>query len=153
MLEEHRLAPEHREGRYPEDARMVFKPILVLVNRCDDEARCEDFEILRALVEEPWPMLAVSAVSEHNLGEMKRWIFRQLRIMRIYSKAPGKEPDMAAPYVLKEGSTVDDLAARVHRDFHQHLKQARVWGSAEFSGQPVGRDYVLHDRDIVELRM
>jgi len=50
------------------------------------------------------------------------------------------------------GSTVEDLAARVHRDFLQTLKAARVWGSGVHDGQLVGRDHVLHEGDIVELR-
>jgi ribosome-interacting GTPase 1 len=33
------------------------------------------------------------------------------------------------------------------------LRYARVWGSAEFPGQPVSKDYVLQDGDIVELHV
>jgi ribosome-interacting GTPase 1 len=75
-----------------------------------------------------------------------------LDIIRVYSKPPGKEPDLSAPFPLKRGSTIDDLAGKIHRDLRQHLKSARVWGKEVFDGQPVGRDYVLRDGDIVELR-
>jgi ribosome-interacting GTPase 1 len=54
--------------------------------------------------------------------------------------------------VLREGSTVEDLAAKVHKDLSESLVAARVWGSASFEGQMVGRDYVLADGDVVELR-
>ena len=80
-------------------------------------------------------------------------MFEQLGIIRVYSKAPGREPDLDAPFVLKKGSTVEDFAAKVHRDFVEHLKAARVWGSTAFDGQMVPRDYVLHDGDVVELRI
>jgi len=33
------------------------------------------------------------------------------------------------------------------------IKTARVWGSAAFDGQSVGRDHVLSDGDLVELRI
>jgi ribosome-interacting GTPase 1 len=45
------------------------------------------------------------------------------------------------------------MAAKVHKDFLENLKAARVWGSASFDGQMVGRDHVLADGDIVELRI
>jgi ribosome-interacting GTPase 1 len=152
-IEEHRIAPRHREGLYAEDSRMAYKPFLVLANKCDDAASDEDCAILRGLLEEPWELLPVSATSGRNLHRLRQQVFRLLGVIRVYSKAPGRDPDRDAPFVLPLGSTVEDLAGRIHRDFYERLKQSRVWGSAEFGGQLVGRDYVLQDRDIVELRM
>jgi ribosome-interacting GTPase 1 len=60
---------------------------------------------------------------------------------------------MNQPFILKKGATVVDMAEAVHRDFPSKLKSARVWGSARFPGQAVPRDYVLEDKDIVELRV
>jgi ribosome-interacting GTPase 1 len=153
LIEEHRVAPRHRQGCHPEDSHMAYKPFLVLANKCDDETNDEDYAILRELLEEPWSLLPVSAASGRNLHRLKEQVFQLLDIIRVYSKAPGRDPDRDAPFVLPRGSTVEQLASRIHRDFYEHLKQARVWGSAEFGGQLVGRDYVLKDRDIVELRM
>ena len=73
--------------------------------------------------------------------------------MRVYSKAPGKEPDLSAPFALKKGSTVAEFAGKVHQDFLDKLKTARVWGSGVYDGQMVRRDHVLHDGDVVELRI
>jgi ribosome-interacting GTPase 1 len=152
LIEEHRLAPRHREGCYPGDSRMIYRPFLILANKFDDEAQDEDYAILRELLEEPWSLLPVSAASGRNLHRLKEQVFQLLDIIRVYSKAPGKDPDRDAPFVLPKGSTVEQLASRIHRDFYEHLRQARVWGSTEFGGQLVGRDHVLQDRDIVELR-
>jgi ribosome-interacting GTPase 1 len=73
--------------------------------------------------------------------------------MRVYSKPPGKEPDLSTPFILRKGSTIGEFAGKVHQDFVENLKAARVWGSAVYDGQMVGRDYVLHDGDVVELRI
>jgi hypothetical protein len=54
---------------------------------------------------------------------------------------------------LKKGSTVAELARKIHRDFYEKLKSARVWGSTAFEGQMVQRDYMLQDGDIVELKV
>jgi hypothetical protein len=73
--------------------------------------------------------------------------------MRIYSKPPGRGPNLESPFVLPLGSTVEQFAGRVHKDFLEQLKAARVWGQGVFDGQFVGRDHVLHDGDVVELRI
>ena len=80
-------------------------------------------------------------------------LFERLEIIRVYSKPTGKEPDLSAPFVLKEGSTVAEFAGKVHRDFSERLKSARVWGNGVYDGQMVRRDHVLHDGDVVELRI
>ncbi|MCU0584430.1 MAG: TGS domain-containing protein [Syntrophales bacterium] len=57
------------------------------------------------------------------------------------------------PYTVPVGSTVMDVAEKVHKDFVTKLKYARVWGSAKFDGMRVERTHVLKDRDIIELSM
>lgn len=47
---------------------------------------------------------------------------------------------------------MEEFAGKVHQDFFKNLKSARVWGSAAFEGQMVGRDHILRDGDVVELR-
>ena len=46
---------------------------------------------------------------------------------------------MDAPFVLRVGGTIDDLALAIHEDLYSNLKTARVWGSAKFDGQSVAR--------------
>jgi ribosome-interacting GTPase 1 len=58
---------------------------------------------------------------------------------------------MTAPYILKRGSRLIDLATHVHQDFLSQLKYARVWGHGKHEGQMVNRDYLLADKDVVEL--
>jgi hypothetical protein len=79
--------------------------------------------------------------------------FRLLGIVRVYSKEPGKPPDMSQPFILPQGSTVLDMAAAIHRDIAQNLKRARIWGANMYSGQAVHRDHVLSDRDVIELHI
>ena len=127
--------------------------MLVVVNKNDDQASDELCEVFQALLEEEWPLLAVSTRTGRNLERLKWVVLDQLEIIRVYSKPPGKKPDLDRPFVLPKGSTVQDMAAKVHRDFLDNLKAARVWGSADFDGQMVARDYVLADGDVVELRL
>lgn len=68
----------------------------------------------------------------------------------VYTKKPGQPPATHMPLVVPKGSTVLDVAALVHKDIVQNLKQAKVWGSTKTEGQRVAKDYVVQDGDIVE---
>ena len=153
VLVKRRIAPRQLRERYAEERRMTFIPLVVLANKNDDVRTDENFEIFRELLEREWPMLAVSAVTGRNLERLKQAVFERLEIIRVYSKAPGNPPDLNAPFVLRQGSTVAEFAGMVHQDFARNLKAARVWGSAAFDGQMVQRDHVLQDGDVVELRI
>jgi len=71
--------------------------------------------------------------------------------MRIYTKQPGKPRDGSAPFALPIGSTVGDLAERIHKDLLDTMTFARVWGTSAFDGQAVQKDHVLAEGDIVEI--
>lgn len=153
LLAENRIYPRQWRGRYSEDRRARFKPMLVIANKCDDERCDEDFAVLKELLEEDWPMIPLSVTHSRNFEQFKGAVFDRLEVMRVYAKPPNQDPDFSAPFVIKQGSTVEEFAARVHKDFVENLKSARVWGSGVFEGQPVGRDHVLQDGDVVELRI
>jgi ribosome-interacting GTPase 1 len=153
LLDAHRIVPYRFKERYPETHGLTFVPFLVLANKNDDEDAEENFEIFRELLEDDWPMASASMTTGRNLEQLKDALVERLNIIRVYSKAPGKEPNFTAPFTLKKGSTVADLAAKVHKDFVDNFKLAKVWGTAVFDGQMVQRDHVLQDGDIVELHL
>jgi ribosome-interacting GTPase 1 len=153
ILQENRIYPLHLQDQYAGQRQLSVIPMLVVVNKTDDESADEDFQVLRELIEGPWHLIPVSATTGRNLDGLKKAIFDQLEIIRVYSKPPGQPADLDEPFVVEKGCTVEELAAKVHKDFVERLKSARVWGSAEHDGQMVGRDYVLQDGDVVELRI
>lgn len=156
LMQEHRIVPETHRDRYDEDrqSRLTFKPVIVLVNKTDDETLDEDFAVLCELLEDntPCPLIPVSAATGRNLDAFKRAVFERLEIVRVYSKPPGKDPNFDAPFVMRRGGTLQDFAAKVHKDFVDSLRSARVWGAGVYDGQQVGRDHVLSDGDVVELK-
>jgi ribosome-interacting GTPase 1 len=132
---------------------IIFKPVLLIINKCDDASFAEDLQLFLELAECDWPAVAVSSTSQYQLEKLPQAIFKELKLIRVYSKPPGKEVDRNTPFVLKKGSTVEELSGKVHKDFLEKLKSARVWGTGVFDGQLVGRDHVLQDGDIVELHI
>ena len=153
LLEEYRIVPLRFKARYAGERGLTYVPFLVLANKNDDEGTEENFEIFRELLEDDWPMVSASVMTGRNLDRFQKAVVERLDIMRVYSKAPGKEPDRTAPFILKNGSTVADFAEKVHKDFVDKFKAARVWGKAVFDGQKVHRDHVLADGDVVELQI
>ena len=129
----------------------VAKPALVVANKVDLPGARENFEAFTELYAERFAAVAVSAETGEGLDAFRRAVFELLGILRVYTKEPGKKPDLTKPYVLRDGATVTELAGRVHKDLLAHLKYARVWGHGKFEGQMVHRDHRLADRDIVEL--
>ena len=130
----------------------VFKRALIVANKNDLTGE-NGFIKLRERYEQLCPCISISALKKENLEELKRAIFKLSGIIRVYSKPPGKEPDLSKPFTIPSGSTILDLASFIHKDFIFNLKFARIWGSAKFDGQRVEKNHVLKDRDIVELNI
>jgi len=130
----------------------IFKRALIVANKNDLTGE-NGFIKLRERYEEVCPCISISALKKDNLEELKSAIFKLSGIIRVYSKPPGKEPDLATPFTVPSGSTILELASFIHKDFMFHLKYARVWGSAKFDGQRVEKNHVLKDKDIVELNI
>jgi hypothetical protein len=100
-----------------------------------------------------FPLRPVSAESGEGIGVIGGFLFRMLRIIRVYSKMPGHKPEMERPFTLPVGSTVGDLCRNVHKDFAEKLRFARLWRGETHLGIQVHQDHVLIDRDVVELHM
>jgi len=93
------------------------------------------------------------AFDAQSVAAVKKRVYDALQVIRIYTKAPRSEADFDHPIVMPEGSTVSDVAKKIHKELAQGLKYAKVWGSTKFAGQQVSADYVLKDGDVVELHL
>jgi hypothetical protein len=153
LMRQHRIVPSHQRDPAAEEEGAFFIPTLVAVNKVDDETLYQEYQVLEELLGKEWPMIPISITQGYNIDRLKERIFEGLGVIRVYSKPPGQKPDLSEPYVIKAGSTVQELAGKVHKDFLQNLAAARIWGSATHDGQMVGRDHVLCDGDIIELRI
>lgn len=139
-------------GGPPGDDPTVYAiPTVLVANKVDDEASDIRLEIAREEFGTRFPLHLVSAERGDGLDALRKAIYNALGVMRIYTKQPGKPADMTAPFTPAIGATVSELAGKVHRDLEDAVKSARVWGTGVHDGQTVGRDHVLHDKDVVEL--
>jgi hypothetical protein len=149
-LERLRIRPKEQEDG-EELELTVRKKALIIGNKSDLDYTGEGFAELRSKYGVEFEVISISAKEGNGLEELKRAIYDSLNIIRLYTKAPGQKPDLTEPVILKKGSTVEDVAEAIHKDFRHKLKYALVWGSGKFEGQRVRREHVLEDGDVIEL--
>ena len=127
--------------------------LLMIGNKTDAPGAGDREAIVREVYRNRFPMTTISAAgaSSEEVEQFKRTVYDFLAVVRVYTKAPGKKPDFNDPYVVARGSTVVDVAEKVHRDFVDNLKYARIWGEGKVDGIMVPRDFVISEGDVLEL--
>ena len=128
-----------------------YVPAITVLNKIDMVDKSE-LERVKAIVK---PDICVSAENKVNTEEMKELIFKKLEFIRIFCKEAGKKADMDVPLIMRKGNTLKDVCMKLHKDFINKFRFARIWGkSARFDGMPVRKlDYVFEDKDIVEIHL
>jgi hypothetical protein len=136
-----------------QSSALHHKKSLIIGNKVDLAEANQNYLALQRKYSDQLPTIAISAQKGTGLEELKLKIYQMLDIIRVYTKTPGQKPDLNDPIVLKRGSTLEDAAIEVHKDFRAQLKFARVWGSGKHDGVMVKRDHILQDGDIIELHV
>ncbi|MFC1824640.1 GTPase [Thermodesulfobacteriota bacterium] len=131
----------------------LTKKILIVVNKVDEDKEGEDYEVFLELSEVRLPCIDISTFTERNLPAFIEKIYELAGIIRVYTKAPGKEHDLTAPFVLPKESSLEDLAGKIHKDFINELRFAKIWGKTVFDGRMVQKDYILQEGDVVEMHI
>jgi uncharacterized protein len=130
----------------------VVRPALLVVTGLDRPEVSGAIGAVDELLERRWPLLAVSTTTREGLDAIPRRTFEALDIIRVRTKPPGRPLDLTeSPFTLPRGATVEELAARIHKDLVASMTFARAWGAGVFDGQTVHRDHVLADGDVVEI--
>ena len=130
-----------------------LRKMLIVGNKNDLESSNSNWKRLNSQYEGLFPMVSISAREESGLEELREVVYEVLDIIRVYTKTPGSKADFTEPVILKKGSTIEDAAESIHKDFRSNLKYAVVWGSGKYDGQRVSRAHTLQDGDVVEFHV
>lgn len=136
-----------------DDPFRIELPALLIANKRDLDPEPGEIEVLEELLDLDFPAIGTSAETGHGLERIGPFLFRQLGVLRIYTKTPGKDPDLDRPFTVRKGDTIMDVATLVHKDIASSLGFARVWGQSVFDGQQVGPEHRVEDGDVVELHL
>ncbi len=138
-------------GELPENAEPHIMPLpIILVLAKVDVVPEADLQVLEELYGDEFSIVRFSGPSRVGHQRLKLELWKLLQLVRVHNKPPGKKAGRGDPIVLNSGSTVLDLAERIHGDVAARLAYAKVWGG-KMDGQKVSRDFELRDRDTVEL--
>ena len=153
QLEKIKIVLDERQVEKEPGTILYRKKALIIGNKLDRDNATENYKLLQNKYGGQLPLIAISAKQEVGLTELKHEIYQLLDIIRVYTKTPRQKPDFNDPIIIKRGSTLEDAAASVHKDFAAKLKYARIWGSGKHDGLMAKRDHMLQDGDVVELHL
>jgi uncharacterized protein len=136
-----------------EDVGLSFTQTFLVHNKTDLPGAEERIALLKEFCPLDFREFRISAEHGTGLEELRQAIYEALDVVRVYTKLPTKrEADFERPFTLKRGGTLLEVAELVHRDMAANFKYARVWGSAVLApGTQMKGDYVVHDKDVVEI--
>ena len=136
------------------DIGVSYTATLLAINKTDLNEAADRLEFFREFMDVDFEEFKISALTGEGTDALRKRIYQLLDVVRVYTKMPHqKEADMDKPFTIRRGGTLLDVAELIHKDVANNLKTARVWGSEVHDGTTVKADYVVHDKDIVELNV
>ncbi len=96
--------------------------------------------------------IPVSADANINVESLKEAIYQKLEFIKIFMRPKGGETDFNEPLIVRDGSTIEDVCNKIHRNMAREFRFANVWGrSVKYAGQKVGLDHRLHNADVLTI--
>lgn len=135
-----------------DDLGVSYTHTLLVPNKIDLPEAADRLTLLHEFCPLDFVEYPISAEHGTGLEALRDAIYKALDVVRVYTKVPTKkEPDYDRPFTLRRGGTLLDVAELVHRDLAKNFKGARVWGTHVHGGTLMKGDYVLHDKDVIEI--
>ncbi|KUG21222.1 MAG: GTP-binding protein [Methanomicrobiaceae archaeon] len=134
-------------------ANRIYVPAFIAVNKVDlvDEETGQTIE--EELTERfREPPIMISAQTGYNMEKLKDAIFEKFGFIRVYLKPAGGPADLEEPLIIRRPGTVGDVCQRLHREFVDRFRYAKVWGkSVKHDAQRVGLAHTIEDGDILSI--
>ncbi|KAK7456019.1 TGS domain-containing protein [Colletotrichum acutatum] len=126
------------------DHRKYIK-CLYVYNKIDSVS----LDFLDKLAREPHTVV-MSCELDLGIQDVVDRCWEELKLIRIYTKRQGADPDFSEALIVRSNSTIEDVCDRIHRTLKDTFKYALVWGaSARHIPQRVGLGHAVADEDVV----
>jgi small GTP-binding protein len=130
----------------------IYVPSFVVFNKSDLITKDKLITDLKKIKNKGWKVVPISAIKNQRLDDLKRVIFEELNLIRIFMKPIGENPDFNEPLILQKGKNVEDACRKLHKDFIEKFRYAQIWGkSVKYPGQKVGLNHKFEDGDILTI--
>ena len=125
----------------------VYVPTIKVINKVDNIVISNLHKLLIKHQVDPNGVIPISAERELNLNELKKLIWKKLNFIRIYLIRKDEEPHTNSPLIVKENTTLSQVAQNIGSEFAENKRKAIIWGpSAKFPGQEVSlQTQALHN--------
>ncbi len=132
------------------EGRTTYAPSIIIGTKGDAPKSSEHFQALRSHYQN-FPIYAFSVEKTKGIKKVAAGIFEALGVIRIFTrKLSGEIGDK--PLILPKGSTVEDLAERLHSDFHRNFRHAVVFRMGQkMRRKRVGFTFTLEDQDVIQI--
>ncbi|MEM5766459.1 MAG: GTPase [Candidatus Aenigmatarchaeota archaeon] len=133
----------------PKHMALVHIADLVLVLANNNE---EISEIEKILVQNRIKKKKIFWSKNKDYSQLMKRIIEEAEVIRVFTKPVGKPKEEKA-LVLKKGSNLEDLIIKINKNWLKSFRFARIFDETVFSGRKVGLNYLLKDKDVVELHV
>jgi small GTP-binding protein len=108
-------------------------------------------DFLDSLAREPQTVV-MSCEMDLGIQDVVDRCWEELKLIRIYTKRKGVDPDFSEALIVRSNSTIEDVCDRIHRNLKDTFKYALVWGaSARHIPQRVGLGHTVSDEDVIHI--
>ncbi|MDO5844735.1 MAG: GTP-binding protein [Methanocorpusculum sp.] len=131
----------------------MYIPAFIAINKVD-LIKDEERKVVEENMREKYGVdpIMISAHAGYNIDKLQDAIYEHLGFIRIYMKPYGEDADMEEPMIVRKGSTIEDICRKLHRDFVDQFRYAKIWGpSVKHDETKVGLKHKVADTDIVTI--
>ncbi len=112
---------------------IVYIPTIFVINKIDLLTKSKLSEKYKGK-----NIYFISAKKGIGLDNLRKKIWKELNLIRVYLVKTGEKPNTNSPIIMKAGNRLADVIAKIGTDFAEDKKRAKIWGpGAKFSGQEV----------------
>ena len=132
------------------EGNRIYIPAIYVLNMID-KISIEELDMLSRIPK----VVPISGKNNWNIKEgLLDSIWKELKMIRIYTKPKGSIPDINEPVIMKKdkGCTINDFMLKIHKSLAEQFNYAWVWGtSVKHNPQKVGKTHKLNDEDVVQI--
>jgi len=126
---------------------------IIAYNKIDLLEETEKRKLFSRLQSKKYNFILISCKNQEGIKELKEKLFSSFKKIRVFTKEPGKAPDMQNPLILDIDSTVKEAARKIIHS-QNIIEETRLTGpSSKFPNQKVGLSHILKDKDIIEFHV
>ncbi len=130
---------------------VVYKSAIIIATKGDLPHTGDTFKKITENYAKSFPLIIGTSVKKNNFpDDFGEIVLKFLDKIKIYTMNAGRVADK--PLIIDNGSTIKDVALKIHRSFYELFDHAVVIRkSSRQKRKKVGLDYELIDEDIIEL--